>query len=80
MLSVLNRIVSIRWFFVHPKHIFQLMGKKIRAGPRGVVYGGKTSSQRLEPSGASREQGESMREGGGGGSLEGCTRGSQGNF
>ena len=43
----------------------------IRAGPRGVVYGGGggTSSPKLEPSGACRQRGESMS--GGGGSLEG---------
>ena len=43
----------------------------LRAGPRGDVYGGGggNSSQKLEPSGASRERGESMS--GGRGSLEG---------
>ena len=34
-----------------------------RAGPRGVDYGGGTESRLLEPSGASRERGESRRGG-----------------
>ena len=46
-----------------------------------VVYGGGgTSSQRLELSGASGERGESMRGGGGGGSLEGVRGSSPGIF
>ena len=35
------------------------------------LFTGGTSSQRLEPSGLSRERGESIRGGGGEGSLEG---------